>query len=496
MLSYVIKRVLLMIPTFIGVSFMIWLVMTFAPGEPSSGDSQGGFGADTSEGSQDRDRTNLNQRLFRQQFSLDRPRFLNTWPGLDAEDVAAELRVVINAQLEAKKPEPNMDIGRLRKANRRLDDWGNYSIPPLLELVKTKTGVLQDHALSRLRRAAYQFKSIRAAGKKATEAEIAEDRRILAENREIASDEYRWKEGADEAERSAVAAKWQSWFDKRSEAGQWSYRDDFWERSWLLFSDTQFGKYWGNLASLDFGKTFDTKEPVLELIISKLKYSLSLALPAFLLAWIIAVFLGVMSASKHNSALDQTTGVALFMAYSIPSFLMATVLVKWLAVEWKWFPTSRFEDPKAFEMNTWEHFLDILYHLALPLFCYTYGSVAYISRQARSGMLEVMQSDFIRTARAKGLPEKTVLWKHGVRNGMMPLLTLLGTALPILIAGSVVIEFIFQIPGFGQLMIDAIVRRDYNVVMGVSLISSLLTLIGLLLTDILYAAVDPRVSFK
>ena len=104
MLSYVIKRVLLMIPTFLGVSIVIWLVMTFAPGEPASGDSQGGFGADISEGSQDRDRTNLNQRLFRQQFALDRPRLLNTWTGLDADDLRAELQVFLDAEKEARSP--------------------------------------------------------------------------------------------------------------------------------------------------------------------------------------------------------------------------------------------------------------------------------------------------------------------------------------------------------------------------------------------------------
>jgi ABC-type dipeptide/oligopeptide/nickel transport system permease component len=496
MLSYVIKRVLLMIPTFLGVSVVIWLVMTFAPGEPASGDSQGGFGADISEGSQDRDRTNLNQRLFRQQFALDRPRLLNTWTGLDADDVKTELQVLLDRDEEARKPEPRLDIARIRKATRRLDDWGTYSIPPLLEVLKTADGPMQDLALTRLKYAAYQFKPIRAAGRKATLEERENDRRILRENRALDSPKFTWEKGAGPKRRAEVIESWDAWFAAQQEKGRWSYRDSFFERAWLLASDTQFGKYWSNLASLDFGKSFDTKEPVLGLIISKLKYSLSLALPAFLLAWIIAVFLGVISAAKHNSVLDQTTGVILFMAYSIPSFLMATVLVKWLAVEWKWFPTSRFEDAMASEMNTWDHFLDILYHLALPLFCYTYGSVAYISRQARSGMLEVMQSDFIRTARAKGVPERTVLWKHGVRNGMMPLLTMLGTALPILIAGSVVIEYIFQIPGFGQLMINSIVKRDYNVVMGISLISSLLTLIGLHITDIMYAAVDPRVSFK
>ena len=147
-------------------------------------------------------------------------------------------------------------------------------------------------------------------------------------------------------------------------------------------------------------------------------------------------------------------------------------------------------------MTTWEHFKDVLWHITLPLIVYTYGGLAFISRQARSGMLEVLKSDFVRTARAKGLNERSVVWKHAVRNGMMPIVTLLGTALPVLLAGSVFIEQVFNIDGFGKLMIKSIFDKDYNVVMGIQLIVAALTLVGMLLTDLIYAAMDPRISFK
>jgi peptide/nickel transport system permease protein len=224
---------------------------------------------------------------------------------------------------------------------------------------------------------------------------------------------------------------------------------------------------------------------------------LSLVVPSFALAWILAIFLGVFSATQHGKATDQGIGVTLFMLYSIPTFVMGTILQRWLAVEWGWFPTEGFESPNALQtMNTWEHLKDVLWHITLPLIVYTYGGLAYISRQARSGMLRVLKADYIRTARAKGLPERTVVWKHAVRNGMMPIVTLLGTALPILLAGSVIIEYIFNINGFGLLMINSIFHKDYNVVMGVQLFVAALTLIGLLLTDLIYAAMDPRISFK
>jgi len=489
-LTYVVKRLLIMIPTFLGVSLMIWLVMTMAPGEPTGGEGQQ-FGGDSSSKMKNRDRVNRSARMFREQFALNRPRFANGWTSLTPDEVWSAIRVV-------REGSRVHGAANLRRASRKLEDWGDYAVPPLIELLKTKHGVDQDDALHFLKQSAFRFKPIWRSGYQPTSAEVEEVRQIELGNVRLQSKTMNWKPDASASERAVAVAAWEKWQKDETAAGRWSYLDSGWERFKIRFTDTQFGKYWGNLLQVppDLGLSFQKKEPVLDIIIHKLKYSLSLAVPSFVLAWLLAVFLGVTSAAKHNSLLDQGIGVGLFMLYSIPSFLMATILQSGVAVDLGWFPTSKFESTGSEAFNTWRHFLDVLEHLALPLFCYTYGGLAYISRQARSGMLEVLKSDFVRTARAKGLKESTVLWKHAVRNGMMPLITLLGTALPVLLAGSVVIEYIFQIPGFGQLMINSIFNKDYNVVMGVSLISAMLTLVGLLIADILYAAVDPRVSFE
>lgn len=489
--SYVFRRVLIMIPTFLGVSFMIWLVMTLAPGEPAGAGQQKGFGEDSTSDQENRERENQSARMFREQFALNRPRFWNDWTGLETDEVLAEIKVVKGGVQE-------FGSGRVKTAQRRLEDWGDFAVPPLVDLLAL-TGddaLLQNGVLRYLQQSAYQFKTIYAAGYQPSDNEIERDRLIDEENKRLIGPLLNWKPDARRSERLSVVENWKKWFAERQEQGRWSYRDDFWEKAGVALTDTQFGRYWGNLARGDLGLSFRTKKPVLGIIFSKLKYSLSLAVPSFLIAWILAVFTGVTSAAKHNSWIDQSTAVTLFMLYSIPSFLMATVVQRLFGVELEWFPISQFEDSGASQMNTWDHFKNVMHHLILPLFCYTYGSLAYISRQARSGMLEVMKSDYIRTARAKGMKESTVLWKHAVRNGMMPLITLLGTALPILLAGSVVIEWIFQIQGFGYLMINSIFQKDYNVVMGVSLISASLTLVGLLVADLLYAAVDPRVSLE
>jgi peptide/nickel transport system permease protein len=138
----------------------------------------------------------------------------------------------------------------------------------------------------------------------------------------------------------------------------------------------------------------------------------------------------------------------------------------------------------------------VAWHLVLPLFCMTYGSLAAISRYMRTGLLEVIESDYVRTARAKGLPERQVIGKHALRNGLLPILTLLAGLLPAVLGGSVIIEYIFGIPGMGLWVVEAIYQRDYNVIMAVQLLSTLLVLFGLLLTDLSYALVDPRIRFE
>jgi peptide/nickel transport system permease protein len=488
--SYVVKRVLIMIPTFFGVSLAIWLVMTTAPGRPSTGQGQGpGQGAEPGAKMEGRAGRNVSERIFRHQFGLNRPRFWNNWVGLDEDEVRDLVRI-------RREGTEKHGIKAVTRASEALEDFDLYAVPPLVALLQETKGAEQDAVLAWLRASAYQYPPTRPKGYQRTEAEVARDRRINDENRRLDGPELSWPPGAGEAQRAKVVAHWKAWWALKRKTKRWAYLDSFWERLRLRVVDTQFGKYWRNLLTLDFGNSFKSNEPVTKIILAKLKYSLSLAVPSFIIAWILAVLLGVMGAANHNKPFDQGSAVVLFMLYSIPSFLMATVLQKALAVDLGWFPVARWESVDAHDMNTWQQFLDILEHLWLPLFCYTYGSLAFISRQARSGMLEVLQSDYIRTAYAKGCSRRTVLWKHAVRNGMMPLITLLGTALPILLAGSVVIESVFGIPGFGKAMLDAILSKDYNLVMGVALLSAALTLIGLLIADILYAMVDPRVSYQ
>jgi peptide/nickel transport system permease protein len=160
------------------------------------------------------------------------------------------------------------------------------------------------------------------------------------------------------------------------------------------------------------------------------------------------------------------------------------------------FPSSGLRSP-AFSKNwsAWRQFLDYAWHLALPMIVYVYADFAFISRQMRSSMLEVIRQDYIRTARAKGLAERTVIYRHALRNALIPLITLVAALIPNLIGGSVIIESIFSIPGMGELSFKALVARDYPMIMAVFTISAILTLVGMLVADVLYSLADPRISY-
>ncbi|MFM8979280.1 MAG: ABC transporter permease [Planctomycetia bacterium] len=384
-------------------------------------------------------------------------------------------------------------IEAFRRARESLTDWGRYAVPSLVGLLGRTEGEVQSAVLGWLRYCALWPRTIYAAGITPSEEEQARDRQRLRENERLKAADMQWAAGAPAAARGPVVQRWQAWHAEQR--AQWDL--GFWARVGRGLTDTQFGHYWGNLLRGDLGLSSIERKPVGEMITARLKYSLSLAVPSFLIAWVLAVLLGVVSATNHGKPLDHGIGVGLFLLYSIPVFATATVLQRILAMELKWFPVSNFDSGAAATqaMTTWQELKDILWHITLPIVCYTYGGLAYISRQARSGMLEVLKSDYVRTARAKGLPERQVVWRHAVRNGMMPVVTLLGTALPVLLGGSVVIEYIFNIDGFGRLLLNSIYQKDYNVIMGVELAVAALTLVGMLITDLLYAVMDPRISY-
>lgn len=244
----------------------------------------------------------------------------------------------------------------------------------------------------------------------------------------------------------------------------------------------------------DFGKNFQLK-PVNEIIGNGIFWTILISTMSIILTYLISIPLGVYSSRKKGTRADNILSTFLFMLYSLPNFWIATLLILFLGNYLGWFPVFGLGDiPEgASAMQT----ASIrLYHLALPLFCWTYPSLAFLSRQMRGGMLNTLGQDFIRTARAKGLEEKTVIWKHGFRNSLLPIITLFANVFPRMVSGSIVVEVIFGIPGMGKILLDAINNNDFPIVFAIVMLTALLTMVGYLIADILYALVDPRIKYK
>ncbi|MCY7361222.1 MAG: ABC transporter permease [Ignavibacteria bacterium] len=259
----------------------------------------------------------------------------------------------------------------------------------------------------------------------------------------------------------------------------------------------QYVIWMGNMLQGDFGNSFKDNRPVIDKIIERLPVTITISVLSFFLIYLIAIPIGIYSAAKQYSLVDRTTTVMLFILYSLPNFWVATLAIIFLCnVEYlKIFPTAGIKSEDFSSLSGIGKFQDLFMHLFLPVVVSSIASFAFISRQMRSSMLEVIRQDYIRTAKAKGLSERKVVLKHALRNSLIPIITLLGGLLPAMIGGSVIIETIFTIPGIGQLAFQAILDRDYPMIMAELVLASMLTVVGILLVDILYSFIDPRIAF-
>ncbi|MBI3511462.1 MAG: ABC transporter permease [Bacteroidetes bacterium] len=250
----------------------------------------------------------------------------------------------------------------------------------------------------------------------------------------------------------------------------------------------------------DFGRSCFEKLPVSEIIGDALPWSLFFTLTSVLLAYLVSIPAGVRAAARRGGIFDRGSSIIFFMLYSLPVFFLATLLM------------ITFANPHVFDIfpahgvmpghgypdgiSLWGKIKLSLPYIILPLICYTYSSLAFLSRTMRVSMLEVISQDYMRTANAKGLSYFRVIYKHGMRNALLPIITIFSNIFPIAVGGSVIIEVIFGIPGMGQKIFDAIGSRDYTMIVAVFTLSGFMTLVGYLVADILYAVADPRISYS
>lgn len=458
MWQYFLKRILLIFPTLFGISIITFIIIKMAPGDPTAfkmGNQQSGMSSDQNLAKQVVEQT-------REIYGLDKPLLLNfaifnyeeNW-----EDVAAYIR--------AGFPTTGRKYDDIVEPIKQADE---VAVPFLVELLEQES--LDEKEML----VALEILTLK------QKLSISAD---MSTEKQMEYVQNWWYGGTDTSGVVRTAAK-----D--------TYQFSGWNKFTRIFTDAQYPRWFVNMMTLDFGTSIKDNRPVMEHIKESVPVSLIFTFTSFILAYLIAIPLGIYSATHQYTTGDKVTTVILFILYSLPNFWVATMAIvffgggDFLDV----FPVSGLHSVGYEEMGAWDRFTDLLHHIALPLIIWTYGSFSALSRYMRGSMLEVIRQDYIRTARAKGLSERVVTYKHALRNSLIPIITMLANLLPLAISGSIIIESIFSIPGMGQLSFNAVLFRDYPIIMAVTTISAMLTLFGILLSDLLYAVVDPRITFE
>lgn len=267
----------------------------------------------------------------------------------------------------------------------------------------------------------------------------------------------------------------------------------FWQKAGSLLGG--YFTWLNNMLHGDLGMSFKYKQPVEDVIAKNMGISFAIAFIATILQFVIAIFLGIKAAVKQYGFVDYSVTVLSMMGISLPTFFLSALVIRIFSMELGWFEVGGLHSGQLpMDATAFETFLDMAWHMVLPMLVLVILSVGSLMRHVRTNTLEVLNADYIRTARAKGLSERTVIYKHAFRNTMIPLVTMMAGILPSLFGGAMITETVFSIPGIGKLAYDALIVADIPFIMGYNMFLAVMTVLGTLLSDLMYAVVDPRVK--
>jgi peptide/nickel transport system permease protein len=487
MAKYILKRILFFIPTIFVISILTFVLMSSAPGDPaelmlnkaSSGDS--GQASDKLAGDKA-------YREVRKKLGLDLPMFYFSIGSISEPDTLYKIG----------KVDHRKNLGRL------IDMYGNWpqieayyhalaelelafldlpkdsaTTAPLITLRSAVTDLFTNYKESVIQSKFGDIKDRLAKYPQLTQA-MPQYEKVVSAYNEVKATPTTWKNYVPTVHMNFTHNQYHRWL--------------FGDAPWFGKSDDP--TLTGGFIRGDFGISYFAKRPVGSIVWDSIGYTMTISLVSILITYLISIPLGVFSAINKDTLVDQGLTTGLFILYSLPSFWIATMMIIFLGGGdyLDLFPPTGVADVED-DDPFFYRFGAQAYHLALPLICWTYGSFAYLSRQMRGGMLSVLRQDFIRTARSKGLSNNSVIWKHAFRNSLFPVITIFSSVFPAMIGGSIILEFLFSIPGMGKVSLEAVFRRDYPVVLTVTMFSAILTLVGYLVSDILYAVVDPRITY-
>jgi peptide/nickel transport system permease protein len=497
MLKFILRRILIFIPTLIVITLLGFVISVNAPGDPVermvvAAQSGGEVGSQT-----------INQmeqkKYWRKKLGLDLPIFYFSLTSLSRPDTMYRIYDKNEKEALDRLIDKFGNWNEIQSYYKSLNDF--YTSQVMFKLDTNEIGKYDKNAVvETLNQIKFESAALKASYEEnIIEAKFNKINLLLSYYPFLARFqqpfnlvEYKY------LEIKKNTSRWKNYvpalaFYGKNQYDRWLFGDG----NRLTGEGAQFSK---GLIRGDFGTSYVTKQPISDVIFSKIGWSMFFALLSVVLAYLVSIPVGVKAASKRGSRFDRSSSLVLFMLYSMPSFWLATLLLMTFANPdvIQLFPASGVKPAMGYPEGA-GLFTKIklsLPYLILPAICYTYSSFAFLSRTMRVSMIEIVGQDYIRTARAKGLTEKTVIWKHAFRNSLLPIITVFANIFPAAIGGSVILESIFTIPGMGSEAIFAIQNNNYPMIIAVLTITGFLTLVGYLISDVLYAIVDPRITYK
>ncbi len=474
MVKYIIKRILLFVPMLMLVSFIAFFISSKAPGDPV--DKMLG-GIQSGAISSDLNRSDSIRNVVRHQLGLDQPLFYFSIQSLASCDTLYRIQ----------NPDHREALDRLT------DQYGNWSEISDYYILQNKCIVLAknsqlDEVVVELMALQQNFKPELIQNRLDQLNKLGKGTIIESELKALSDNFQLVKENATSWKNYLPSFNWTG-------AGNQYHQWLFGNAPWFGSADKP-GQSYGVLRG-DFGVSYQDGRPVMEALWPKLLRSFKLIFIAVILAYLISVPTGVYMARWNGSWAEKGGSVILFMLYSLPGFFVGTMLLFLFANSemFDFFPESGYQ-PVNMDQNLgfWEKQKLMLPHMVLPIITYAYSGIAYISKMTQSGVLEVYQQDYILTARAKGMSENRVVWLHAFRNSLLPIITVFTNILPMIIGGSVIVEFLFQYDGMGKASYDAFQTLNYPVIIAIFTLGGFFTMLGYLFADILYVIVDPRIQ--
>jgi len=481
MINYILRRLILLPMTLFFIIVVNFVIINMAPGEPTSVTeiSPGGEATRQENGSGITDSADRYLQ-FRERYGLTLPILFNTWPNLSQE--------YVNSTLEILEKKEGLSFKKLQDLRVRFGDQARFIMSKLLDVMNSEKPTKVE--------AMRYF--VRGGTRQATlGGDLTDKQRV--ENREISQQNLFLRDQLPslfdtEAQIEKKISALDGWFQENRAR----YEPNTSEKFVIFFTETRFFRYFSRVLTLDFGRLRDDpNKTVVGEVTSRFKYSLTLSATPMVITFFLCLFFGLMMALKHNQVIDHSLNTLFLVLYAIPIFVVAPFLIEEVAMRYG-LPFSGFTNPESIygKETTLERLFDIIRHIFLPILAIMYGSLASQTRLARTAILEVAKQDYVRTAHAKGLPRSTITQRYIGRNASITIVTSIAGSLGVILGGSLIVEILFEIDGFGKFFYDAVLNRDYSVIMFSAIAGSFFTLVGYLVADISYMLLDPRVTLE